>query len=245
MDTLSHDSPNNDILTLSEVAQYLKVAEKTVLRMIHRNEIPCAKIGNQWRFQKSLIDRWLHGQMQARPADGSLATLMEESPLYVRLSRLIRPEYVVLGIKPDTKEGVLAQLIGPLERQGLIHDRSLFLSGLIKRERMVSTAVGHGVAFPHLRNPGDNPITGPALIVGVCPDGTQFDSPDGEKTHLFFIPSTDNEVVHLRILSQLSRTVRRPGVVERLRSAPSAEAVTAVFLAAERDQEMETWRKGR
>ena len=40
---------SGNLMTLSEIANYLKVAEKTVLRMIQKDEIPCVKIASQWR----------------------------------------------------------------------------------------------------------------------------------------------------------------------------------------------------
>ncbi|HEB11433.1 MAG TPA: DNA-binding protein, partial [Spirochaetales bacterium] len=57
MDYIGQRDQNTlDIMTLSEVAQYLKLAEKTVLRMVHRGSIPAVKIASQWRFLRSVIN---------------------------------------------------------------------------------------------------------------------------------------------------------------------------------------------
>ena len=49
----------DEILTLPEVAQLLKVAEKTVYTMAQRGEIPAFKMRGQWRFRRTDLDQWI------------------------------------------------------------------------------------------------------------------------------------------------------------------------------------------
>ncbi len=60
---------NNEVITLAEVAEYLQLAERAVLRMARRGEIPAAKVASQWRFIRSLVREWLVGQMRPIPSD--------------------------------------------------------------------------------------------------------------------------------------------------------------------------------
>jgi excisionase family DNA binding protein len=48
----------NDIMTLEEVAAYLKLKPQTIYTWAQEKEIPAAKIGKEWRFKKSIIDEW-------------------------------------------------------------------------------------------------------------------------------------------------------------------------------------------
>ena len=50
---------SEEILTLQEVANYLKVNEKTVYRMVKSRQLPAFKVRNQWRFKKNAIDKWI------------------------------------------------------------------------------------------------------------------------------------------------------------------------------------------
>ncbi len=50
------------ILTMKEVAEYLKIAEKTAYRFALEGKIPGFKVGGAWRFRKSEIDRWISEQ---------------------------------------------------------------------------------------------------------------------------------------------------------------------------------------
>ena len=48
-----------DIMTIKEVSEYLKLAEKTAYRLAAQGKIPGFKIGGSWRFRKSEIDKWI------------------------------------------------------------------------------------------------------------------------------------------------------------------------------------------
>ena len=56
---------NNDILTIKEVDTYLKVADKTVYRMLQRKQIQAFKVGATWRFSKTDIDNWIEEKKEA------------------------------------------------------------------------------------------------------------------------------------------------------------------------------------
>lgn len=61
---------NDEILTLKEVAQLLKVAEKTVYTMAQNQELPAFKVRGQWRFRREDIDRWIDQQTEKKNAEG-------------------------------------------------------------------------------------------------------------------------------------------------------------------------------
>jgi excisionase family DNA binding protein len=54
--------PRSDILTILEVAKYLKVAERTVYRLAAAKKIPAFKVGGAWRFSRAEIDLWIKKQ---------------------------------------------------------------------------------------------------------------------------------------------------------------------------------------
>lgn len=55
-----HDT--GDLITIKEVAEYLKVAEKTVYRMSAEGRIPAYKVGGSWRFRRKEIEQWFEKQ---------------------------------------------------------------------------------------------------------------------------------------------------------------------------------------
>jgi excisionase family DNA binding protein len=54
----------SDILTLDDVAAYLKVGKRTVYRLAAAKKIPAFKVGGTWRFRNADIDRWIAAQSQ-------------------------------------------------------------------------------------------------------------------------------------------------------------------------------------
>ena len=55
-------APSDEILTVKELAEYLKIAEKTAYRFASEGKVPGFKIGSAWRFRKVEIDRWINEQ---------------------------------------------------------------------------------------------------------------------------------------------------------------------------------------
>lgn len=54
--------PKSEILTITDVAEYLKVAERTLYRLVAAKKIPAFKVGGMWRFSKTEIDLWIKRQ---------------------------------------------------------------------------------------------------------------------------------------------------------------------------------------
>jgi excisionase family DNA binding protein len=48
-----------NLLTVDQVARYLKVDKFTIYRLITQRRIPAFRVGNQWRFKRTIIDAWL------------------------------------------------------------------------------------------------------------------------------------------------------------------------------------------
>jgi excisionase family DNA binding protein len=60
---------NDKIMTLEEVAEYLRVKPQTIYTWAQEKKIPAAKLGKEWRFKKSMIDRWFNEQMDKKYRD--------------------------------------------------------------------------------------------------------------------------------------------------------------------------------
>ena len=61
----------DQILTLKEVAAYLKLAEKTAYKLAAAGKLPGFKVAGAWRFQRSDLDRWIDRQKKAATAYGA------------------------------------------------------------------------------------------------------------------------------------------------------------------------------
>lgn len=52
------------LMTVVELGRYLRFTNKTIYRLLRQGSIPATKIGNKWRFDKEIIDKWLHRNME-------------------------------------------------------------------------------------------------------------------------------------------------------------------------------------
>lgn len=55
---------NDSVLTIDELAVYLKIAKSTLYKLAQEGKLPGQKVGRHWRFRKETIDRWLDEQQQ-------------------------------------------------------------------------------------------------------------------------------------------------------------------------------------
>lgn len=81
--TMPSSRVDNAIMTIGEVADYLKVTERTIYRLAGAKQIPAFKVGGSWRFSKADIDEWIKKQ-SIEGLDGSGAEVSQSKKLAVR-----------------------------------------------------------------------------------------------------------------------------------------------------------------
>lgn len=59
----------NQIMTLEEVAEYLRVKPQTIYTWAQEKKMPAAKLGKEWRFKKSMIDKWFNDRIDDKFKD--------------------------------------------------------------------------------------------------------------------------------------------------------------------------------
>ncbi|MBN1307117.1 MAG: cation:proton antiporter [Chitinispirillaceae bacterium] len=125
--------------------------------------------------------------------------------------------------------GMMAAGIARLVRKG---DAAAMSAELLKREEEFSTAVGKGIAIPHLRTPA---ITDPVVMFGLSHSGIDWNAPDGKPVHFIFFmlsPSSANDL-HVEILSKTVAVLQDRNYQARLLAASDNETlgktVKAVF----------------
>ena len=138
-----------EIMTLHDVADYLQLNERSILKMARAGDIPATKVMNQWRFMRSLINEWLMYKMEKLPPhlEQHETREIEDQPL----ADLLVPEFMNLEVVSGPKSKILGQLTFPMVDCGFLKRRKYFLNKLLDRELLMTTAIGSGVAVPHPR----------------------------------------------------------------------------------------------
>jgi excisionase family DNA binding protein len=71
---------HDELLTIPEVAELLKVAEKTVYALAQRRELPGFKVGGQWRFSRAAINDWIDSRTRLGDACSSTNSGEKSAP---------------------------------------------------------------------------------------------------------------------------------------------------------------------
>jgi mannitol/fructose-specific phosphotransferase system IIA component (Ntr-type) len=147
------------------------------------------------------------------------------------LCDLLDPGRVVLQLEATDKKAILAELSSLLVADQPKDVQGAILDALIQREEVGSTGIGDGVAIPHARTAAVQTIR---VAAGVCQEGLDFQSLDGEPVYVFFLILTPVSAsgAHLKLLSELTRLLRFAQVREALRSATTAQEFCQVLRAA-------------
>lgn len=66
---MTEPTPLEHVLTLRDVAAYLKVDDRTIYRLAQARKMPAFKVGGRWRFRKADIDAWIEAQLQHKEGD--------------------------------------------------------------------------------------------------------------------------------------------------------------------------------
>lgn len=125
-----------------------------------------------------------------------------------RILRYLDEGFFVRDLKAKSKDGVLKELAEVLAKDKEVRDSTLLLEMLRKRESLGSTAIGGGVAIPHGRTLA---IANIKVLFARHPKGVDFESPDGEPVHLFFLivaPPQDRTNEYLPLLGTIAELVK-------------------------------------
>ncbi|UCD95148.1 MAG: PTS sugar transporter subunit IIA [Candidatus Zixiibacteriota bacterium] len=126
------------------------------------------------------------------------------------------------------KERILAGLVDILQNSGRTGNNCKLLTDFINRERKASTAIGHGIAVPHIRS-----MQAKELIIGFArsPEGLDFDSIDGEPTHLFFVMAAPpyDDSLYLKVFKALSENLQYEAFRRELMEAQAPYDVIRAF----------------
>ncbi len=216
-------------MTAKEAADYLKLAERTLVRLAHEGKIPGVKIGGQWRFRRALLDEYLDTLAAASVAP---ATPRMGQVIDTPIEEIFSEDNIIPDLKADDRNGVIHAMVEHVTERGLVNDPSWFEAALQARERLVPTAVPEGVAFLHARRRSPDKFPEQFIALGRSPEGVLFGSPDMGKTHLFFLLALRNDALHLRWLSRLAWIVRNSGRMAALMEAKTADELYAAMIEA-------------
>jgi PTS system nitrogen regulatory IIA component len=195
-------------LTVRDVAKFLDVSESTVTRWIKQRGLPAQLVTGQYHLNRAEVLEWAtanqikvsvelfeHLESDAEPVP-SLAAALEAGGIFHRLPA------------KDKREALRALVqVLPLPAE---FDREFLLRLLLAREAAAPTAIGSGIALPHVRNPIVLQVEHPLVTVGFLEQPVDFGALDGKPVQALFSLICPTMRTHLLMLSRLSFAMHDP-----------------------------------
>ncbi len=210
---------DDDILTIEEVAKYLRVSERTVYDWAQKGEIPAGKIGTVWRFKKSDIEKWVNDRLSTNKTDSHS----------VQIENIISPDRI-LFLNYSTKRDAILALADNLANAPQIKNRQELATEILKREDLMSTAIGRGIAIPHVRL---SSVTDLVVSVGIShTDIIDFQTLDDQPVRLIFMIAAayNQHAYYLQTLSFFSAKLKNQELRQSLLVAKSAQEAYSLLL---------------
>ena len=165
----------DDILTIEEVAKYLRVSERTVYDWAQKGEIPAGKIGTVWRFKKQEVENWVNARLSSQS---------QKNDETVQLKNILSVDRITF-ISQSSKRDALVELSEVLAKAPQIKNAQELTQEILKREELMSTAIGKGIAIPHVRL---SSVTDLVMAVGICKTPiNDYQTIDDEPVKLLFM----------------------------------------------------------
>jgi len=211
-------------LSVRDSAQLLKVSEKTIYRWVKQGKLPAYRINEQYRFNRAELLEWATSQrlnvsvdIFAEPADGG--------PVVSRTEAL-RTGGIHYRLGGSDKLSVLQSLVEVMPLPDQV-DRPFLLQVLLARESLGSTALGGGIAVPHVRNPIVMHIVRPMMTLCFLERPVEFGALDGQPVHTLFTIVSPTIRAHLHLLSRLGFALRQPEFAEAIARQGSRDEILA------------------
>jgi PTS system nitrogen regulatory IIA component len=141
----------------------------------------------------------------------------------MKILEVMSKEAILDDLKSQNKKGILEELVAPLADNSGLNPEDL-VRVLMERERLGSTGIGGGIGIPHGKI---KDLASLVLGFGLSRKGVDFESIDGEPTHIFFVLITpeDSTGLHLKLLARISRILKNDHFRERLMNAADRDDI--------------------
>jgi PTS system nitrogen regulatory IIA component len=214
-------------LTLRHVSQCLGVSEATVSRWIRQRGLPAHQVAGHYGFNKAELLEWATTN-QIKLSLEMFNQLETEEEVIPSLAEALEAGGIVYQLPDTSKEQTLRALVGVLPLPDGV-DTELLLRLFLAREACASTAIGDGIAIPHVRNPIILQVSRPSITLAFLQKPVDFGALDGKPVSVLFSIVSPTTRAHLQLLSRLSFALHDARFRETvIRAAPREQILAEV-----------------
>jgi len=196
------------LMKASDIATLLKIDEGQVLKWIKKEKLPATLVNGSYRINRVDLLEWATEHAIKVPPE--LFEAAQADIHYPTLSEALEAGGVHCGVPGGDKLSVLRSVVNLLKLPPQM-DPEFLLQVLLAREALGTTAIGGGIAIPHVRNPillQNSPA--PAITLCFLANPIDFGALDGEPVRMLFMLTSPTVKVHLHLLSRLAYALHDP-----------------------------------
>lgn len=142
----------------------------------------------------------------------------------MKICTFLQPDKIFIDVPIADKTALLQFVAEAGEEKGLVKSAPLLYEGLLRRESIMSTGIGEGIALPHTMS---SEVVDPAAFLIRLKPAIEFESLDGKPVDVviaLLIPE-EKTTLHLRILAGLSRLCRNAEFMKTIRQAQHSDTL--------------------
>jgi len=151
----------------------------------------------------------------------------------VLLEDVLSKKTVVVELKGSDKKSVMEELTECLADEKVLSDKDAFLSAIMEREELESTAIGGGIAIPHAKHESVKKIF---CALGMVKNGVEFNALDGKPvTAVFMVASPpDLNREYIQVVARAARLLKSDVMMQKIAAATSPQEIMKVVLDFDR-----------
>jgi nitrogen PTS system EIIA component len=217
-------------LKVTDIATAVGVTEKKVLNWIKNQGLPAHMQNDRYQVNRVDLLEWATNHGITIPPDvfGNDA----ETPQHSSISEALTHGGIHYDLPGDTPESALREVIARMKLPPSLAPEFL-LQTLMAREALGSTALGNGIAIPHVRNPIVGQMHESAISLCFLKNPIDFDAVDGKPVTILFTLITPNVKTHLQLLAKLAFMLHDQQFQALLHRPGSAAEIMAAIRALE------------
>lgn len=150
----------------------------------------------------------------------------------MKLSKFTEESLINFNLRGKTKNEIINELVDLAAKSKLVKDQDELYQAVIEREKLVTTGVGYGVAFPHAKTKA---VKGILIAFGRSGAGVDFEAMDKKSVHLFFLIAAPEDAIgaHLNVMARLSYIMKSEKVREKLMQTQSPKELLEIIDSVE------------
>jgi len=217
-------------LKITDVVSALGYDEKTVLKWIKKQGLPAHLVNGRYQINQVDLLEWATNNGIKVPPDMFAVPLSEDK--LPSLAGALSRGGIHFDVPGDDLASALRSVVDRLPPAPNMDPDFLFQT-LLAREALGSTAIGNGIAIPHVRNPILSQSQDPAVSLCFLKKPIDFNALDNKPVHILFTLITPNVKIHLHMLARLSFILREQRFMDLLNQSPSKDEIIAMVTELE------------